>query len=72
MLFRSLTEKDKEMMGQGMTPESLLSDTVHFNQYGYELIGHLLYERMDKLGYFDEVREAIGNVGGTDHEDYAK
>ncbi len=68
----ALTEKDKEMMGHGMTPESLLSDTVHFNQYGYELIGHLLYERMDKLGYFDEVREAIGSVGGTDHENYAK
>ncbi len=42
-----------------MTPQSLLSDTVHFNQCGYELIGHLLFERMDKLGYFDEVREII-------------
>lgn len=57
-----LTEKDKEMIGQGMTPKSLLSDTVHFNQYGYELIGHLIYERMDELGYFNEVKEAIESV----------
>lgn len=57
-----LTEKDKKMIGQGMTPESLLSDTVHFNQYGYELIGHLIYERMDELGYFNEVKETIESV----------
>lgn len=57
-----LTEKDKEMIEQGMTPKSLLSDTVHFNQYGYELIGHLIYERMDELGYFNKVKEAIESV----------
>ena len=68
----ALTERDKEMMAQGMTPESLLSDTVHFNRYGYELIGRLLYARMDELGYFDEVKEIIGSVGGTSRENYAK
>ncbi len=57
-----LTEKDQEMMRLGMTPESLLSDTVHFNKYGYELIGYLLYERMDKLGYFEEVKEVMESM----------
>lgn len=55
------TESDKQMIKQGMTPESLLSDTVHFNQYGYELIGYLIYDRMDELGYFEEVKAAIWN-----------
>lgn len=38
-----------------------IQDTVHFNQYGYELIGYLIYDRMDELGYFEEVKAAIWN-----------
>lgn len=53
------TDEDKEMMAVGSTPASLLSDSVHFTAKGYELIGNLIYEHMDELGYFDEVREAI-------------
>jgi len=55
------TARDRQMMGQGMTPESLLFDTVHFNQYGYALIGHLIYERMEESGYFEEIKAAIWN-----------
>lgn len=40
------TAEDKEMMSAGMIPKSLLSDGVHFNECGYELIGNLIYERM--------------------------
>lgn len=57
----SATKRDKQMMGQGMTPESLLSDTVHFNRYGYGLIGHLIYGRMEELGYFEEIKAAVWN-----------
>ena len=53
------TEEDREMMEMGSTPSSLLSDQVHFNASGYELIGKQIYQRMEKLGYFDEVRETI-------------
>lgn len=53
------TEEDMQMMENGMTPVSLLVDGVHFNAAGYELIGKLIYTRMDKLGYFSECREAI-------------
>lgn len=53
------TSEDRAMMGKGSTPSSLLSDAVHFTPKGYELIGNLIYERMDELGYFDEVKEAI-------------
>lgn len=53
------TGEDKEMMVVGSTPKSLLSDNVHFTAKGYELIGNLIYQRMNELGYFDEVNEAI-------------
>lgn len=53
------TEEDLEMMEQGMTPASLKADNTHFNAVGYELIGNLIYQRMDELGYFDEVKGVI-------------
>lgn len=53
------TEEDMQMMEIGMTPASLLVDGVHFNAGGYELIGKLIYTRMEELGYFSECREAI-------------
>lgn len=53
------TEEDLEMMESGMTPSSLLYDHVNFNATGYDLIGKLIYKRMDELGYFDEVQGAI-------------
>jgi hypothetical protein len=57
------TDEDKEMMAEGMTPSSLLSDTVHFTEDGYKLIGNLIYERMDELGYFDEIKADLEEAG---------
>ena len=37
----------------------LMSDAVHLNEYGYRAMGMIVYERMDKLGYFDGVKNAI-------------
>lgn len=54
------TKRDKEMMAEGRVPESLtIEDGLHFNAYGYELIGRLVYDRMEQLGYFDKVKEAM-------------
>ncbi len=54
------TARDKEMLAEGRMPASLMvSDEVHFNPYGYELTGRLIYNRMEQLGYFDKVREAM-------------
>lgn len=53
------TAQDRALMEQGATPESLLSDTVHFNAAGYDLIGKLVYNTMDELGYFKEIRQAL-------------
>lgn len=57
------TEDDLERMEKGMIPVSLLSDDIHFNETGYRLIGNYLYERMEKLGYFDEMKEAVSEYG---------
>lgn len=50
------TEADLARMAEGSTPLSLHAspeDTIHFNATGYELIGKLVYARMDELGYFN-------------------
>ena len=44
------TENDLALMAQGFVPESLRSDNVHFNAYGYEALGRLIYQRMVDLG----------------------
>ena len=53
------TAEDEELMAIGSTPQSLLSDEVHFNATGYRLLGEQIYQRMEELGYFDEIREEI-------------
>lgn len=42
---------DLTAMMNGSVPESLLSDTVHFNKTGYELIGNKIYDKLLELGY---------------------
>jgi len=55
-----ITNKDKEMMAKGMTLASLMkTDMCHFNSIGYKLIGNLIYNRMDELGYFNEIKDVI-------------
>lgn len=58
-----ITDRDKERMEEGNPPASLMAkDELHFNAYGYELIGNLIYERMDELGYFARLQEAIEEI----------
>ena len=55
------TQDDLYRMQMGYTPFSLLAiDELHFNATGYELIGKLVYNRMESLGYFDEVKTSAG------------
>lgn len=60
-----MTNEDRELMAVGSTPKSLLSDEVHFNSKGYELLGKLIYQRMDSLGYFDEIKNSISKAVQT-------
>lgn len=52
--------EDEAAMAEGRTPPGLLAaDGVTLNESGYKLAAFLTYDRMDTLGYFDEVRGAV-------------
>ena len=53
------SEEDRIFMLDGRTPMGILTDGVHFKPVGYKLIANQIYKRMDELGYFNEVREAL-------------
>lgn len=50
------TSKDIEMINQSRLPTSFRRNNdeneVHLNEYGYDLLAHLLYEQGKTLGYF--------------------
>ena len=52
---------DKMNIGLGSVPESFRSTvgSADLNAIAYDLIGKLIYSRMDTLGFFDEVRDAL-------------
>ncbi len=52
-------EGDWYNIQEGILMGYLMSDAVHLNEYGYRAMGMIVYERMDKLGYFDGVKNAI-------------
>lgn len=49
------TDEDLVAIEKGAIPPSLLSDNIHFNSTGYDLIGNIIYERMVEIGYFDNI-----------------
>ena len=53
------TEGDIYCTSVGLVPGSLKSDDVHLNEHGYRAMASIIYERMDMLGYFGGVRDAI-------------
>lgn len=57
----SATREDLNNIQYGVVPESLRSVTgdAQLNGTAYELVGKLIYERMSKLGFFDEVEKEL-------------
>ena len=51
------TQEDEKRIASGSVPISLMYDEVHFNQYGYQVIAELLYERIIQLGYMDGIKD---------------
>ena len=55
--------KDEQLViQQGRVPTSFRSNAsgADLNGTAYKLIGKLVYERMESLGYFDEIRQELG------------
>ena len=55
---------DIAAMGVGKIPPSLLSNKDNFNEKGNEVIGKLIYDRMQRLGYFDSVQQLVKELEG--------
>lgn len=57
----SATTQDKRSIASGRVPDSFRSNAngADLNGVAYELLGKLVYDRMDRMGYFDEVRENL-------------
>lgn len=57
----SATTQDKQSVLSGHVPNSFRSNAsgADLNGVAYELLGKLVFERMDRLGYLDEVREEL-------------
>lgn len=56
------SQKDLTAMKIGAMPPSLLSDKVHFNEYGYRVVGHAVFERLNKLGYFNNISKLVKRI----------
>lgn len=58
----SPTAKDALNISQGNVPVSFRSTTgsAELNGRAYELTGKLVYERMERLGFFAEIRDELG------------
>ena len=56
------SKEEKLVIQQGRVPTSFRSNAsgADLNGTAYKLIGKLVYERMESLGYFDEVRTELG------------
>ena len=56
------SKEEKLVIQQGRVPTSFRSNAsgADLNSTAYKLIGKLVYERMESLGYFDEVRTELG------------
>jgi len=46
------TQEDLDRMKKNKAPKSVLSDNIHFNSLGYELLGRLRYKKGRELGYW--------------------
>ena len=58
----SPTSEDRINISEGMLPRSFVTtaNTIDLNGKAYGVIGRLIYNRMESLGYFDEVYTELG------------
>lgn len=52
-------EEDINCYEEGRVQSYLMFDDVHLNEYGYRAMGMIVYERLEQLGYFNEVKDIV-------------
>lgn len=57
----SPTTQDKQKISNGAIPNTFRSNAngADLNGVAYELVGKLVFDRMDRLGYLDEIRDEL-------------
>ncbi len=58
----TITKQDQDDIAHGLVPSSLrsTSDPSELNAIGYRLLGRVVFNRMDQLNYFKEVKDELG------------
>ena len=58
----TLSKEEKNIVQSGQMPPNFRSNdgSANLNGTAYKLVGKLVYDRMESLGYFDEVRKELG------------
>lgn len=51
------TEDDLEDIGNNKIPRSLRSDNVHFNEIGYKVLAHIIYNKICVIWNLDKLVE---------------
>lgn len=54
----SLNESDLEKVSNGEIPDSIKMDDIHFNSDGYYILADQIYNKLNQLGYFDEINKS--------------
>lgn len=55
------TEEDSKRIAEGLVPYTLLNeDGLHYTSTGYAVMAEMFYEKLDELGYFDELKALAG------------
>ena len=52
-----VTEEDRRQMAEGLVPDCVRVDGVHYTVTGYSIVADTVYNRMTELGYLDEVNQ---------------
>ena len=55
----SVSDSDKAQIEQGIVPDCLRTDSVHYTKTGYKLVEMAVYDRLFELGYFDSIEGIV-------------
>ena len=60
-MYLNMPEEDGDWFNKenGIVYGSFMSDNIHLNYLGYIALGYVVYDRMEALGYFDNIKSYI-------------
>lgn len=52
-----LSDADKKQMAEGIVPDCMRTDEIHYTEAGYRLLSQVVYDKIIELGYLDDIDE---------------